>query len=354
MAGKVIPTHYGEFIERYYEPVHNSAGQSLGVNMYLEFKPGDRVIDAQKLGFVQAVKKQAGGYDISSKYDKKHKLVQTGIGEEYEIDQFDLRKNPLYATGKEKDNTVNKPRNKLEGYADNEIKKVDHSKKTRQLRKQTDNGLLVDRMYSGFGEFGYRYFKPESSMSSSSSSLYIEKNASFQDTPHFTEAVSNSSEEFETTVVVSEGKQKGLYLGSVTWGWKRTGLSETDFKPMPFELKSLGAPSEIFFQSAERWNNAKTPIGKKTVDLPMSEGKVLPDKLKFYKQEGDVGTARFTELSKGTRCRLIRQEGNYLHIRVLDTAGNFKEGLVPRVENGILTIDEIQAFPNWLQSHNEK
>jgi hypothetical protein len=47
---------FGEFTPVYYERVHNKQAQSLGMNMYMEFKPGERVINATKIGFTQATK----------------------------------------------------------------------------------------------------------------------------------------------------------------------------------------------------------------------------------------------------------------------------------------------------------
>lgn len=353
MPDKEIPTQYGKFVEKYYEPVHNRDNEKLGVNMFLEFDPGERVIDATKIGFTQAVKTTIDrSPQTRTNREKKEKMVSEGVGAGYMIDQNDSSKNPLYATDKKRDKTVEKPRNKLEGYADSPIREVDYSNQDAQLMRDTRSGMIKDRKYAGYGEFGYRYPKSETTdkkheTTDTNDAIFKEKNASIQDTPHFPEITANSSQEFETTVVVADGKQKGLYLGSVSWGWERTSTSDGGFKKKPLEIVSEGAPSEVFFKSAERWNEAKTKGWKKTIDLPMSEGEVVKDQLRFYQKKDDVLTDDFeTELPKGTQCRLLYADGEYLYIRILDQSDSFKEGFVPHTENGELTVNESRKFLN--------
>jgi hypothetical protein len=355
MADKAVPTWYGEFNPVYYEAVHSRAGESIGINMYMDFHPGDRVIDATKIGFAQTVKTVVGNETITkTKHESRKKLVKDGVGAGYHLDQLDKYKNPLYATGTKKEQSVEKPKNKLEGYEASDIKKIEDITDTKELSRQTVGGEIVDRKYYHYGEFGYRYPKSDSvtpqnpNATPQDKSPFYEKNASFQDTPHDFNVLPDSSQEFETTAMIADGKQKGLYLGSVNWGWKRDGSST--FQKLPFVLKSEGAPSEIFFKSAERWNNSRTIFGKKTVNMPMSEGTVLKDQLKFYKKtkEADIDpTKQDKQLAKGTRLRLIKEEGNYLYVRILDAAETFEEGFVPNSENGEATIDDSKTFLNW-------
>jgi hypothetical protein len=356
MADQSVKTAFGEFIPKYYEPVHNMWHKSIGVNMYLEFKPGDRVIDATKIGFVQTVRNTDKGEPIANTENEYfEKMVNRGVGEGYYIDQKDKLKNPLYATGTVKDASVADPDEKLEGYEDDKITEVNYKKKNKEFRDQTEWGRVIDRKYAGFGEFGYRYARDKSVPADANTpqlnpKTFEEKNSSFQDCPHDFKRHEKSGQEFETTAVVTDGKQKGLYLGSMNWGWERTDKSDASFKKLPFELKSEGAPSEVFFKSADRWNQAKTEYGKETVNLPMSEGTVLKDQLKFYKKTkvADIDpTQADKKLAKGTHLRMIKEEGNYLYIRILDANETFEEGFVPNAENGKATIDDSKTFLNW-------
>jgi hypothetical protein len=356
MADQPVKTAFGEFIPKYYEPVHNRWNKAIGVNMYLEFKPGDRVIAATKIGFVQAVKNTQEGQAITlTDNEADNKIVKRGVGKGHYIDQDDPLKNPIYATGTTKDASVTDPDEKLEGYSDDKIIEVNYKEKGNEHRQETESGRIIDRKYSGYGTFGYRYANDELvTVDANTPKLnpepFEQKNATFQDCPHMFKRTANAGQDFETTVVVVDGKQKGLYLGSVNWGWKRTDKSDASFQKLPFELKSEGAPSEVFFKSAERWNQAPTEFHQQTVDLPMSTGTVIKEHLYFYKKTkaSDIDPATADkQLKKGTHLRMIKAEGNYLYIRILDANETFEEGFVPNSENGKATIDDSKTFLNW-------
>jgi hypothetical protein len=364
MADQKVPTWYGEFNPVYYEPVHDKSNKSVGVNMYLEFKPGDRVIDAKKIGIVNTAKViEDGRPEPTSPFIKKHKMVKKGVGKGFYIDQYDELRNPVYATGIETDKKVNKADRKLEGYEDSDVVKVDYTKNDDILKAQTDDGEIIDRKYANYGTFGYRYPKPSSDINiksgaaSQDQSSFSEDKALFQDCPYMPDIISNSSEEFETTALVIEGKQKGLYLGSVKWGWNRTGTLESGFNKIPFEIKSLGAPSEDYFKSAQKWNKSRTSEGQETVDLPMSEGVVLKDQLNFYKKDKSVDidpVKADKQLSKGTRCRILFKDGNYFFIRILNKADSLEQGFVPAIDNAKPTIDDTKALPDWPKPQKSK
>ncbi|MFL5764377.1 MAG: hypothetical protein ACJ77K_10595 [Bacteroidia bacterium] len=357
MAYQPVPTWYGTFTPIYYEPVHIKGGRSVGVNMYMEFKPNERVIDAKKIGFVQVAKVLKDNKPDQAEKHQKRITVKKNVGKDYYLDQYSGFQNPLYPTGKEKSPSVKNAKNKLGGYeADKHPEPVDYSNKGELLDLQTDEETLVDRKWANFGEFGHRYLKPNSDVQlppntpNPNTSMFEEKDASFQDCPYKEEIVDGSCEEFETTALVADGKQKGLYLGSVTWGWSRTGVDETGFKQSPFLIKSEGAPSETFFKSAELWNHSRTSGLRRTVDLPMSEGTVVKDQLKFYKKDNVADVDPITpdkQLAKGTHCRMIGEAKGYLRIRVLDAAETYEEGFVPMIEDANPTVDKMNSLPNW-------
>src|SRR3954469_14224410 len=104
MANQKVPTWYGEFNPIYYENVHKRGNKSVGVNMYMEFNPGERVIAATKIGIVNTAKvTEKGEPEPTTDFQKKKRMVKEGVGKGFYLDQYDELKNPVYATGTEKD-----------------------------------------------------------------------------------------------------------------------------------------------------------------------------------------------------------------------------------------------------------
>ena len=93
------------------------------------------------------------------------------------------------------------------------------------------------------------------------------------------------SQSFETASLAVEGKQKGVYYGSVKWGWdKEAGspkVTKRELRPavgpfakLPgkdnFSTKAL-APSTTFFETVALWNQTKTTLGAQSFPLPSFE-----------------------------------------------------------------------------------
>lgn len=305
---KEAQTTYGKFLQTNYSPVYGLLGRKIGMNMVMEFQPEDRVIDAKKIGFIQAVKTwQHGTPDRDLHVDKSN----------YAIDQLSTYRNPLYATstvltdGRDtaKEKAPNKSsadlEKKLEGYKGADV----HDAKFNS--KETDNFRMLGRKKAGYGDFGSRVYDP-------AQKKFVAKNAQFQDTPHILGIPKDSGETFETTALVVDGWQTGLYLGSVTWGWEKKGR---DFSFQEMTLKSKEAPSEVFFGAASAWNK------KEGIKTPMSEGKIKVDKAKLFANESDVTTATVKkELAIDKSCRIVKQQmingESYLYIISLDPANN--------------------------------
>jgi hypothetical protein len=73
---------------------------------------------------------------------------------------------------------------------------------------------------------------------------------------------------FETTALAIAGNQKGMYYGSVEWGWKKS-TSDTAPQGIKFRKKSNDFPSPIFMEAARLWNVSVTSENKETIDLPI-------------------------------------------------------------------------------------
>ncbi|MDA0166553.1 hypothetical protein OM076_40190, partial [Solirubrobacter ginsenosidimutans] len=94
---------------------------------------------------------------------------------------------------------------------------------------------------------------------------------------------------FEVTALVVEGPFSGLYLGSVTWGWKNAWDKDehgqpcnptVQLLPTPIAVVREGSPSSAFMEAAERWNAQKftdssTGAEYDTVDLPLEVDPVV-------------------------------------------------------------------------------
>jgi len=118
----------------------------------------------------------------------------------------------------------------------------------------------------------------------------------------------------ETTVVATKGAQKGIYYGSVKWGWKM-GPRDTEAKGIPLTIVSKDAPSLIFSAAVKLWNATKTSEDKAAIPLPESmhtvkAGTTLWDDIAKKKKVGSLAKATVvgvTEKSdpKAAGCRYI-------------------------------------------------
>jgi hypothetical protein len=83
-----------------------------------------------------------------------------------------------------------------------------------------------------------------------------------------------ASQHFETTALAVEGEQKGIYYGSVNWGWeKAAGAKEA--KLLDLTVASRNVPSGDFARVAELWNKSLTDDNKPTIPLPTGETKFI-------------------------------------------------------------------------------
>jgi hypothetical protein len=88
------------------------------------------------------------------------------------------------------------------------------------------------------------------------------------DKPHMSPVYDWSFQEFETTAIAADGKDKGKYYGSVKWGWLWRGPGEK-VELFPLAVASIGSVSKHFIESAKKWNVTDTSTGAKPVQIPL-------------------------------------------------------------------------------------
>ena len=82
------------------------------------------------------------------------------------------------------------------------------------------------------------------------------------------------SQSLETAALAVSGLQKGVYYGSVSWGWdKSAGAKSATLKP--FQLLSKEAPGTEFRRASELWNASKTDQSGARIALPLTIGKYV-------------------------------------------------------------------------------
>ncbi|WP_339734491.1 DUF4157 domain-containing protein [uncultured Sunxiuqinia sp.] len=281
-------THFGEFIDESYTTIKNSGGKEIGVDMYMKFKPGNKV-DAKLIGMVQSVRSVDKGKPVSLNTTVKDRSITSkdaktisspviGTDEAVHIDQADYNRNPLYAVEK-----ASKSDTKLsQGATPSSVSKMTAA----ELAASTVTG----KNYKGWGEHGYRY---------KSGKAWKSKDAELHDAPMQPGRSKNAEQLFETTALAIDGTQKGTYYGSVQWGWRTD--SKAKFSRIPFAVQSQGTPSSTFLKAAEIWNTTKTSKGESSLNLPVEDVKWINNIMGV-----DIGLGPlYTHLPWGTRVVVL-------------------------------------------------
>lgn len=215
--------HYGDFDDEKYDK--SADGKKL--HAAIKFKPNEKV-NAKKIGFTQAIRKNVGGSNIAIDPAAKERMVDSGSAEGWRIDRISSKTNPIYGAS--------------------DLSGTDGLDQTNQTNNSTANPteLNPDLGRNATYDLGHRY---------DDAGTEKKKDAGLYDGPTILSA-SSSSVEFESTALALEGDQKGMYYGSVKWGYEIDSTGA--FKKIPFELVSQGMPSNNFLAAAEKWNSAKS------------------------------------------------------------------------------------------------
>lgn len=241
-AGRVqlsrVSTKYGDFEDFKFNDLISTAGDKVGVQIYLKFNPGNNV-DAKKIGLTQVAEGKKGGVQDTGGI-RGRRQATSGAGVGYFVDRVEGRPSPMYGTTGTA--TAGADITKFEAFAAPGINPLTATQKAKLPFTGVDFG--------GGSVFGYRYMD--------GATLKGPVPAEMHDAPAMT--VTNSSEQmFETTALAFEGAMAGTYLGSVEWGWRRDNAGT--FTSVPISRKSMGVPSVNFLTAASIWNTSKENYG---------------------------------------------------------------------------------------------
>ncbi|MFL5764165.1 MAG: DUF4157 domain-containing protein [Bacteroidia bacterium] len=217
-------TDYGEFVDTpEFNPItllNTSLGDQIIGGMVLNFNPGTNV-DATQIGMVQSVKSLDGlGASKETEPEAKARTVQDGAAKGYKLDREKGMTNPFFGV-------------------------LDDAKMDKMPPKG-QNVIFPPSLAITAGptyEIGYNY---------NNGSSVLTKSAVLRDAPHT--PIADESVEFESTAMGIAGNQKGMYYGSVSWGW--TYVTGQGVVPKPLKLVSMNKPSLNFTAAADLWNKA--------------------------------------------------------------------------------------------------
>jgi hypothetical protein len=199
----------------------------IGAEISLSFMPGKGSPKGDKIGLIQSVK-----------------ALNNGIADPTGHEAVPLNDQGL-AIDRDKGESGERTTNPVYGA---------HNTKTKKA-----TGLTGNVPKSGENKYGIR------------NRIGANKPATLWDKPSSAVNPGEISKTFETTAVVLEGKQAGNYLGSVSWGYRRSkGAKKPHLDPATLTLASFGNPTEEFLSAAQSWNEAATnKEGENLVKVPI-------------------------------------------------------------------------------------
>jgi hypothetical protein len=83
-----------------------------------------------------------------------------------------------------------------------------------------------------------------------------------------------ASQSLETAALAVSGPQKGVYYGSVRWGWDKPAGGKTATLQL-FQSASKDAPTAEFNRASELWNASKADTGEARIALPITRGQYV-------------------------------------------------------------------------------
>jgi hypothetical protein len=214
----------GDFTTDTYTTQKDKAGNPIGVDIGLRFKPGKEV-DATTIGMTQMVTSKDKGKAIAVNPTVGARSIPAGkTGEGAHIDQLAAFPNPLYPTG-------------AAGAKDK---------------------LGSTPTHAVWGQHGFRFHDK--------AGKEHKQDALLKDTPVLPGHGPNASQVFESTALAVTGVQRGTYYGSVQWGWRSDAANK--FSRLGLSLVTKALPTGTFGQAAALWAAKPTSTGAKTIPLP--------------------------------------------------------------------------------------
>jgi hypothetical protein len=278
-----VSTWGGDFEAVNYHPIDGDAQETHDrkeirfLNMDLEFEANDKV-DAQKIALTQtSVTFRTGEIRNKDHTSVARSIPEGNPGEGAHIDQYSDNISPLYAV---------------------------------QDAQPKDKHLKSTKPHETWGDHGYRYKNWKKDVQS--------KKATLKDKPGPEGFLApNSKQEFESTALAISGKQKGLYYGSVRWGWETN--DDNEFSVIPLH-------------AAELWNGSETSENHKTLPLPLP-GNVKVALADLELRDAPQNGGLIQQLANGTRFEDLQDTDHGMaKVKVIDGAGNhdvmYREGWV--------------------------
>jgi|GEM_PF-6577692 len=210
-----VQTEYGTFEDQEYTAIDED--KAKGVRMILTFDPGENV-DARKIGMVQSVHTYLGNVLLQVDPEEYGKVVtDDGISKGYKVDRLPGATNPIYgAKNLEKDEDLSATP-KTDYIGQNPKYKLGWNYTTDSDEVQHQKALLDDRPIL------HNFVVPN-----------------------------DSGQVFESTALAIAGEQKGMYYGSVSWGW--TVDKSGNYTKEELREESKANPTRKFMDAAEKWN----------------------------------------------------------------------------------------------------
>lgn len=263
---KQKPAPGGQWSTTSFRPVED------GAEIYIEFAPNEGV-DAKKIGLIQMAKKVEKGknYDESARETYEHnKAIDEGSKEGEKKFQMGAAKRKAQRSDGEShiDRSINK-NNPIYGAPD--LKAGEDVSKTKGGGKlRTSEKDRLDGNYQSY-ELGYNYY-------SWFGLKRNQKSAKLYDMPNLPGALSELKRDpekksemvFETTAVCIDGPQKGMYYGSVEWGFKIEN-PDKGVELLPFKVISDKNPSGKMRDVMENWNDGEFQDDFQNPQIPLPD-----------------------------------------------------------------------------------
>lgn len=253
-----IDTFGGSFDTVQYEAVSAAASegkQDVGAVMDLKFTPNQLV--EGKVGLVQTGKAlRDGKTDIGAgDLGKQARAQKAGdLDQGRFLDRSNRKENPIFGMADQKremGDLAAAVGGEMDAGARNTLKTRNQGATV--TKADPSSVAAAAEVSSRMGSIGGRTAAPAEV-----------SDAKLRDEPARTRAWDSSKSEgeeieirFETAALGLSGAVEGAYMGSVEWGFKADkGKATAD--PIPFQMVSMGAPTEAFSRSATLWNAQAT------------------------------------------------------------------------------------------------
>jgi hypothetical protein len=257
-----LATWAGDYTTDSYTTTKDGAGNPIGVDIVLRFKP-NKDVDATHIGMVQMVTSRDLGKTLAVDPTVGARSIPAGkAGEGAHIDQDKGHANPLYVAG-------------AAGVKDT----------------LADTPPDLGRGVGGYGQYGWHFTDKAGKLRT--------KDATLKDKPDIPGHGADASQIFETTALAVAGVQRGTYYGSVRWGWRTDAANK--FTRLALSVVSNDVPSATFVRAARQWAATPTSGGAKAIPLPSTRGKFASTATSLVADPNNVAGTTIGPLDKNTR-----------------------------------------------------